>query len=214
MLNNKKVNLFKNNCDVGGYSLPADFPYIAPSFLDELKVLPFKERVKRAYLFITERNAENLNFSKIDEVEGASLLAFDDCLASLDLTEGKTASYGDYFFDDSDFFGKVSSIMCLYISTYLDLVNSAIVDAYESVNFSVPTFDGVFAIALYILKRIGLPINTIICPIEKFFDYAIKGVFLSNYLKEECDEVIYEFFNEFGYLFDEISSSTIIAIDE
>ena len=215
MLNNQSIKIFNTKCDIGGYLLPADFPYLKRQFLRELQPLSFTKRVEKIYSLITNKSVENLDLSAVKDIEEQSLiLAFDDCLSCLDLSCASTASYNDFIFDKSDLLSKVACLIGVFTSTYLDLVESSIVEFYDTINFTCPTFDGIFVLSLMLAKKMGLPINCIICPIEKFVNIPIKSLFLSNFISDEISEVIYEFFNDFGYLFDELSASQIIALDE
>lgn len=203
MLNN---NLSKDKkIEIGGYNLPADFKYLEKDFLLSLIDEEFSKKVSKVYFKLT---GKSYNFNKIVEI-----FMIDDSICTVDLASNKSANYCDIIFDNEDFFTKVCSAISILTACYLDLVESEMISLFEKVNFALPSNEGLFLLALFIAKKIGLPIDNILVGGEFKTTPIIKGVYFANLTERDVDDVLGAFFDEYDIAFDPISVKGIVAID-
>lgn len=206
MLNNNLSNL--KTIEVGGYKLPADFKYLDKAFLSGLIGKDFSEKVKSVYSKFSDRIFNFEDFSNFLEVS-----IIDDSICAIDFSTLKNANYNDFIFDNSDLFGQVSSIISYITASYLDLVESNVINLFEEVNFATPLNDGLFMLSLYIAKIIGLPINTVIVGCETPINETLKNVYFDYFSSEEIEDIIGVFYDEYGIAVDFISALSICAMD-
>ncbi len=64
-------------------------------------------------------------------------------------------------------FGRLAPQICYYFSAYCDLVTSGQVKMGEKVDFAVPTGNFGNILAAYYAKRMGLPVNKLVCASNK-----------------------------------------------
>lgn len=77
-------------------------------------------------------------------------------------------------------FGRLAPQIAYYISSYCDLVGSGEIEMGDKVNFSVPTGNFGNILAAYYAKRMGLPVNKLICASNKnniLTDFFESGVY-------------------------------------
>lgn len=208
----KTVNLFNERL-VGRYDLPTDFVSIDDSFLENLIEKDFLARIKLTYEFISNRKFLN-EYEEIFKGEFDVVSVIDDVLGFMDLSVLDNADYNDFIFDKQDLFGRICSFISVLTATYVDLLSSEIIVLGEEINVAISGIDGFFVLASYIAKRIGLPLNVIICGIEKSVDFTIKSLFLQNFTKNEIEDCIYDFYDEYGYALNENEAVAYIALNE
>lgn len=206
--------MLKNNLsdlktiEVGGYKLPADFKYLDKAFLKSLMSNCFSENVKSVYSRISGRIFDFEDFSNFVEV-----YIIDESIWAIDFSTLKNASYNDFIFDNNDLFGQVSSIISYITASYIDLVESGVIELFEEVNFSMPANEGLFMLSLFIAKKLGLPVNTLIVGSENHSDEIIKGVYLESFSNEDIEDIVGVFYDEYGIAVDLISALGICAMD-
>ncbi len=209
-----KVTLFNENLKIGGYDVPTDFVCINRKLLNELYDLDFYEGYKRVYELLSLRSLNDTAFENLDGLEmPLSVVTFDDNVSALELFDGKNANYNDYILDNSDLFGKICSVVTFLTLSYVDMEISGVIERGESINVACPSEDFVLPLAIFIAKKCGLPIETIICGSLKNFDIIKKYTYFSKITEEEENELISLFFDDFGYLFDPLSARGFIAQD-
>ena len=206
MLNNNLSNL--KIIEVGGYKLPADFKYLDKQFLSSLLGLEFSEKVKSIYSKISDRIYDFENFSNYLEV-----FILDESICAIDFSTLKNLCYTDFIFDSKDLFGQVSSIISFITASYLDLVESEVINMFEKVNFAIPSNEGLFVLSLYIAKKLGLPINVIIVGGDKPINETIKGVYFDSFNDEDIEDIVGVFYDEYGIAVDPVSAKAICAMD-
>ncbi len=205
MLNN---SINKNYIEVGGYKLPADFKYLEKDYLLSLVNNDFTSNVKEVYSKISGRE---FNFNCY--VDNLDIFSLDESICGIDFSNGKNLKYSDFIFDNKDFSGNIYSLISLFVASYIDLVGAEIINMFEEVNFSLPANDGVFVLALYIAKKMGLPIGTIIVGGEKPNNFIIKGLYYSSFSESEVEEILDVFYDEYDTVLDTISTLSICALD-
>ncbi len=208
----KTVNLFNERL-VGRYNLPTDFVSIDDSFLENLIDKDFKLRIKITYEYLTNRKFLK-EFEEIFEGEFDVVSVIDDVLGFMDLSVLENAEFNDFIFDKQDLFGRICSFISVLTATYVELLACEIIVLGEEINLAISGINGFFVLASYIAKRIGLPLNVIICGIEKSVDFTIKSLFLQNFIKNEIEDCIYDFYDEYGYALDENEAVSYIALNE
>lgn len=208
------VKIFKDSDTVGRHGLPADFPYLDGVFISSLIDLDFKERASAVYTAVTSRKPDENAFSFLEGVdEPASVVTFDDGLAAVELSDGKTASFYDYVFDKTDLFGMVASVISIVVSVVCDLISGGAIDPSEKVIFACPFNDGLIPLSLLIAKKTGVPIEMICAGDLKPDDSLFGGLYLSQVVEAEIDEVISDFYDEYSYPVDPLSALSLIALD-
>ncbi len=205
MLNN---SLNKNYIEVGGYKLPADFKYLEKDYLLTLINNDFVSNVKELYTKISGRE-----FHFDCDIDSLEIFSIDDSICGINFSNGKNLKYSDFIFDNEDFSGNIYSIISIFIASYIELVGAEIINMFEEVNFSLPANDGVFVLALYIAKKMGLPIGTIIVGGDKPNNTIIKGVYYSSFTESEVEEILYVFYDEYDTVLDPVSILSICALD-
>ena len=212
---NKTVKLFKQTINIGGSFLPADFPYFDGVFISSLLDLDFYGRIVAVYEGITKRKLDKKNFEGIKNAQyPASVVSVDDGLNLLELFDGSVADYSDYIFDKSDLLGEISSIIAVFFSAYCDLIESGQLDVGQKFNIALTQSDANFLLALFIAKKIGLPIGVITVATLKPVNVKIKDCFFSSFNENEIDDVISEFFEEYDYPLDVVSAESFIPLVE
>ncbi len=206
MLNNNLSNL--KIVEVGGYKLPADFKYLDKDFLRSLLGVDFSIKVKSIYSKISGRIYNFEDFSNFLEV-----FILDDSICAVDFSTLKNLNYNDFIFDSKDLFGKVSSIISFITASYLDLVESKVINLFEEVNVSMPSNEGLLVLSAYVAKIIGLPINMLIIGGEKPCLDTIKNIYYDSFSSEEIEEMIGIFYDEYGIAVDLITAQGICALD-
>ncbi len=201
-------NLTNKVIEIGGYTLPADFKYLEKDFLISLINKDFAFKVKSVYSKVSLRE-----FSFDLDIEALQIFSLDDSLCGVDFSTLSNASYLDFIFDKSDLFGQVCSVISLVTASYLDLVEGEVIGLFEEVNFAVPSCDGVLALAVYVAKKIGLPIGALIIGGEKPVDFTVTSVYYSSFTPNEIDDIIDVFYDEFDMVIDPISALAISSMD-
>ena len=203
MLNN---NILKDKkVEIGGYILPADFKYLDKDFLLSLVDEEFSNKVKKVYFKLTNKE---YNFDKTIDI-----FMVDDTICTVDLACNKNLNYSDIIFDNENFFTEVCSVISVLVACYLDLIESDIILPLEKVNFALPSNEGLFLLALYIAKKIGLPIDMSLVGGEFKNKPIIKGVYFANLTESDVEDVLGVFFDEYDIALDPISIKGIVALD-
>lgn len=112
---------------------------------------------------------------------------FDDAQSGVkrifsDKTLSEKANENNFFFSSANSinWGRLAPQITYYFSAYCDLINSGEIVCGEKINFCVPTgnFGNIFA--GYIAKKMGLPINKLICASNSncvLTDFIEKGTY-------------------------------------
>ena len=203
MLNNIIIN--DNKIQIGGYILPADFKYLEIDFLGSLQGKEFSTKVEEVYFKLT---GKVYNFNKNVEI-----FMVDDTICALDLASNRNANYLDVIDDNEDFSTKIYTLVSIFTACYVDLVDSGIIKSLEKVNFALPSDDGIFLLSLFIAKKIGLPIDTIICGGDVKTAPQIKGLYFKRVNETDIEDFIGIFFDEYDMALDPISVKGIVAMD-
>ncbi len=199
---------------IGWYNLPADFKYLDIKYLQSLKDKSFEDRICDLYNRFTGKNLSKIAFSNVSESEfPASVISVDDTISVLELFDGNNANYKDYFFDNSSLLGQVVSLAITLISSYVDLFDSGIIELGEKINVAVDLTDGRWLLALYLLKQVKLPIETVIFGVKTPVEDIIKGLSFQMVLQGECEQITRAFYEETDYVLDPISASGMVACD-
>ncbi len=203
MLNNDLLN--DNKIQIGGYNLPADFKYLEKDFLNSLIDEDFTIKVEKVYFKLT---GKVYNFS-----QNVDISMIDDSICSVNLSLNKNVNYLDLIFDNENFFTEICSVISIFTASYLDLIESGIITKSEKVNFALPSDEGLFVLALFIAKKIGLPIEVIMVGGECKNFPLIKDLYFANLTTSDVEDVLGIFFDEYDIALDLISIKGIGAID-
>ncbi len=199
---------------IGWYNLPADFQCLDLGYLSALKDKSFEDRITDLYARFTGDALPKNAFDSIGDSEyPASVVTVDDTICTLELFDGKTLSYKDYFYDNSSIQKEVISLAITIISGYVDLFDSGIIELGEKINVACDLSDGRFLLAIHLLKYAKLPIETAIFGVKKPIEDIAKGYFFETVLDGECEEITRAFFEETDYVLDPISASGMVACD-
>ena len=202
------------NAKIGGYKLPADFKCLNLKFLTELYDLSFEERITSIYNFVLGKNLSNEAFSSINESDfPASVLSVDDGISVLELFDGKSCNYSDYFLGADTLEDKVISLAFTIVSAYVDLASGGVIELGEKINVASGVPCGKILLALDFCKKIKLPIDTVILGVDKPCDEVVKGVFFASPIGSEIEEITSAFFEDTEYLLDPGSASGLVAYD-
>ncbi len=201
------------NTKIGGYELPADFPYITNEFISSLIDLSFEERINKIYSFISKNSANSFSFEDIKNADfPSSIISVDIGLAVLELNDGKGLNYNDYL-GNGDKLSEIYSLSSIIISAYVDLVGGGLIDLGEKINLAFNGFDGRLALSSWFCKLLKLPVDTLIIGSDKPVDKVIKNVFIQPHFKGEVDVLIKGVFEDLDYLLDPISAVGLVAYD-
>lgn len=204
---------FTKNTEIGGYKLPADFPYITQEFLSSLTDLSFEQRVEKIVKAFSGVDLDSEAFSKIENAEfPATVVTLDESLAILELFDGNTLSYTDYIIGDTKEL-ELLSLTAVIISAYVDLFSGGVIELGEKINFAVSGDDGRLLLSAYLAKLCGLFIDTIIVGTEKLQNTFIKGFYFNSPVGGEIDEIIEGLFEEAEYVVEPVSALALYAED-
>ena len=162
-------------------------------------------KVSKVYFELT---GKEYNFDKTIDI-----FMVDDTICTVDLAWGKNVNYSDIIFNNKDFFNEVCSVISVLTACYLDLIQSEIISPFEKVNFTLPSNEGIFLLALYIAKNIGVPIDVIMVGGEFKKLPSVKGVYFTNVTDSDVEDVLGVFFDEYDIALDPISAKGITALD-
>ena len=211
MLN--KLRIFKENVQVSGYNIPADFFMPTQSFLDEISTLSSNEKLIKLYENISGEKVCEETKNKILNIENLfEILCADDDVFMVDLSQNKSLSYTSLIIDNSTIYRKICSFLALYFLVYLDLFE-AYLDEKERVVFILPFNCKMACLSALIFKKFVNNITFIIAGDDKVNSIDKKGFFKPSFDKEESQNFILEFFEDYGYVFDQNSSKEIFAYE-
>ena len=89
--------------EIGGYKLPADFQCLTNDLLYSLIDLSFVDRIEKLYNHVTNKILHKNVFESLKTATmPASVVSVDDGFSVLELFDGNTANYQDYFFGLED----------------------------------------------------------------------------------------------------------------
>lgn len=203
MLNN--IIIKDNKIQIGGYILPADFKYLEKDFLLSLDGKDFSKKVEDVYFKLTGKKY------KFDKNVDISMI--DDSICALDLSLNKNANYLDVIFDNENFSTQIYSLISIISATYLDLIESEVISKDEKINFAIPSNEGLLVLALFIAKKIGLPIETIMVGSKDVCHIKIDGMFFTKATDNDIEDFIGVFFDEYDIAIDPVSVKGIVSID-
>lgn len=209
MSSNNKTTMAK----IGWYNLPADFQCLDVDYLEGLKDKDFEERINELYYRFTGKSLNSDAFSRIYSEYPATVVSVDDTICALELFDGKTANYKDYFYDNTSCQGQVVSLAITLISAYIDMVDSEIINMGEKINVALDLSDGRWLLAINLLKYAKLPIDTAIFGVNSPVDSILKGYHFEQVFEGEIEEITKAFFEETDYVLDPISASGMVACD-
>ncbi len=209
----KKIKIFKQNVNFGGFLLPADFHYIEVGFLKELSSLTFSERIIAVYELLSGNAFKKEWLNSIKDCEyPATVVSVDEGLNLLELYDGKSFDYTDYIFDKSSLLTEIYSLIALFFSAYVDLYESGQIHFNDKVSICVPDEDGALLLSLIIAKKIGLPIDMIIVGTSTRIDKTYDGIYFSHVVDSEIDLAISDFFEDYDYALDVVSVKSFVAL--
>ena len=206
-------NYLTNN-KIGGYNLPADFHYVTIEFLKSLVDLSFEDRINKICAKISKNADFKCSFSSVENAEfPASVVSLDDTVSVLELFDGESANYIDYFFGVTEPIFKIYAMASVIISAYVDLCESSLIKFGDKINIALNSSDGILVLSAYYCKMVGLNVETIICGSQKQVDALIKGISFQSITQAEVDYLINAVFEETDYLLDPDTAFAFGAID-
>ncbi len=209
----KKIKIFKQNVNFGGFLLPADFHYIDVTFLKELSLLPFNQRIIAVYELLTEKPFDKTWLNNVNNCEyPATVVSVDEGLNLLELYDGNSFDYSDYVFDKTSLMGEIASIIAVYCSSYTDICESGQMAFGSKISLSLPDDDGVLLLSAIIAKKIGLPLDMIIVGTSTRINNSCEGVYFSYVSDGEIDYAISDFYEDYDYVLDVVSVKSFIAL--
>lgn len=210
----KNIKLFKENFEIGGYNLPADFVYLDADFLSSLQSVDYDIRIKKVFELLTNKPC---NDAFLNEVAGSDFLnvySFDENFCLLDLAGLSNVSYNDYVFCKDNLLTKISSIISVVVASYVEIVVSELISINDNINVVLPCDDGLILLALVVAKRIGVPIDIVIAGTSKKCDYINKYIKISKINDNEIEDLISDYFLEYDVVFDPITAKGVLAFEE
>ncbi len=212
MLNNK-VRIFKENVQVSGYNLPADFFIPTQSFLNEISTLNDNEKLIKLYENISGEKVNVDVKNRILNIENLlEILCLDDQIFTVDLTQNDTLSYKSLIIDNSTIYREICSLVSLYYLVYLNLYDGYF-NSEETVNFILPYESKVACISALIFKKFIKNLKFIIAGDNTNDEIHKKGFYKPCFNKVLSQNFISEFFEDYGYVFDANSSKEIFAYE-
>ena len=205
-----KSEITKNQ--IGRYVLPADFKYLTTDFILQLLSVDYISRLKLCYEYFSNTTLSNAALKDLEELD-ADIVSLDGYLGVLELNNGNTLCYTDYIFDKSSPLGEIYSLASVFLSAYCELVNSGIIKNGDNINYSCSGDDGRLALALYLLKRSGVPINTIILGTSEPQKEFVKEFYVETASESDVSDITFGLFEETEYLLDPISARGMVAED-
>ena len=132
------VHVFNNEIEIGGFKIPADFKCIDGAFIKKFESLNYFERFNEVYSLIVGETVSGVKLDGLVNAEfPASIMSLDDNLAVVELFDGETATYLDYFKKESTVLEKISAVICLTLSVYVDLVETNLINKNDKINLAV-----------------------------------------------------------------------------
>lgn len=209
------MKVFKNDIKIGGYTIPADFKCLSLEFLSGLLDLEFNDRVKLVYKHFTGNELTDTAFSNLINAEyPATANVLSDNLVVIELFDGKTLSYEDYIFNKTDIVTEFYSFLTLITVSYLNLVDTGVIELGNKIKLALPSFEGYICLASYVLSKIGLPIYTIAVGGEYFQVDKIDNISLYNVDSDIIEDYLYNFFLNYDYVIDLTAGVSLIPADD
>lgn len=209
-----KIKVFKENVKIGGYLIPADFEYMNLDFISKLSGMEFFERLQNVLsLFGYSDNQTEKFFSDLKK-SGASaeVVGFEDGNFVLELFDGYNLNYEDYLFK-FDGFSEIAGLISVLVSAYVDMCDMGEIEMGDKINIGVSFDGGILPISAYLAKVIGLPINIVYAGSDKE-NLDLNGFKVVKVEEEVKGEIIFDYFEEYGYPLDGYSVKGIYAVDE
>lgn len=208
----KNNSLIKNK--IGGYKLPADFKCLTMDFLSDLSDCSFEERILKIFAKISNNECFNGSFDSVQNAEfPLSVVPVDNTVSVLELFDGKSLNYEDYFYGIKDPVFKIYAMTSNVISGYVDMCDSGLITIGEKINIAVNGDDGVLLLSCHYAKMVGLPVDVIIVSSQKPIETVVKGLSIQNTLQNEIDYIIGAFYEETDYVLDPDTASSVAALD-
>ena len=211
-MNNIKV--FNENIEVGGLQIPADFKYISSNFINSFTSLSYFERVNAVCSLLTDTTVNLTDFNALKGVEyPASIMPISENFAVVELFDGENANYLDYVISGNNSLLKISSIIALILSSYVDLIELNLINYGDKINVAISDTDGLFVLSTYIAMKIGVPINAVIIGSTTLKNDIKNGIFTYNLDATDVADCLYNFFYDYDYILDSLSAKSILALE-
>ena len=213
------VKVFKNNLEIGGYTIPADFKCLNLDFLNSLLELDFFDRVKAVYKHFTGEELTSSAFLNLNNAEFPATVnvlpnELDLNILAVELNDGNNYSYEDYVFNKNNPLTEFYSFLTLITVSYLNIVDAGVIELGEKIKIALPSFEGYFCLAAYVLSKIGLPILTVSIGGENFQKDKFNNINLYNTSTDVIEDYLYYFFLNNDYVLDLKSSACLIPADD
>ena len=209
-MNNIKV--FNENIEVGGLQIPADFKYISSNFINSFTSLSYFERVNAVCSLLADTTVSLTDFNALKGVEyPASIMPISENFAVVELFDGENANYLDYVLSGNNSLLKISSIIALILSSYVDLIELNLINHGDKINVAISDTDGLFVLSTYIAMKIGVPINAVIIGSTTLKNDIKNGIFTYNLDATDVADCLYNFFYDYDYFLDSLSAKSILA---
>ncbi len=209
------MKVFKNDIKIGGYTIPADFKCLSLEFLSGLLDLEFNDRVKLVYKHFTGNELTDTAFNSLVNAEyPATANVLSDNLVVIELFDGKTLSYEDYIFNKTDIVTEFYSFLTLITVSYLNLVDTGVIELGDKIKLALPSFEGYICLASYVLSKIGLPIYKIAVGGEYFSVDKIDNISLYNVDYDIIEDYLYYLFEDYDYVIDLTAGVSLIPADD
>ena len=193
---------------------PADFKCMSSAFLLSLADLDYGERVNAISKNIinlkigdnTEKYLKNSNLS-------ATVLNVDSGIFLLDLTDGESASYKDYFCGET-FSEKFACAFSTIVGAYVDAADSGAYKFGGEFDLAFSGDEGLFPLAAYYAIKCGLPIGRVFVGLTENKESDRAPFYERHVLKGETDDISFDIFDELNLTVDPYTAAAILAEDE
>ncbi len=209
----KKIKILNENLQIGGALFPADFSMISSQFLSTLNgCLPNKKLIKLYEQLTSETVSKEveLRLEKIEEI--ISLSYIDDDLIIADFSNNLKLSITELIIENRTFYHEICSIVSIIFTLYSTLVEEGYIEENESINIASSFENYALTLSLIICKKLSLNVNVILLGSNsKNLDKDYMYIKSDN--AENFTTFYNEFFEDFGVVLDEISSLSLIGVN-
>ncbi len=211
---NKNLRIFKNNVEISGYILLADFFLPQDAFFKEICSLSDNEKLIKIYENISGESVSKENKNRILNVHNLfEVICLDDDIYNVDLTVNNSLSYSSVIVDNSTFYREICSYIALYYLVYKALFDDYL-DQTESVDFVLPFDNKTACVSALIFKKFVSNLNFVIAGDEKVNFIDKKSFYKPPYDTNEARTYLNEFLEDYGIIFDSYSSSEVFAYED
>jgi hypothetical protein len=212
MLNNK-IKILNKNIEIGGALFPADFSMISSKFLSSLYGSTPNQKIVKIYEQLTSESVSKeveLRLEKIEEI--ISLSYIDDDLIVADFSNNLSLSINELIIENRTFYHEICSMVAVIFTLYSTLVEEGYINENESINIASSYENYLLTLSLIICKKLSLNINVILLG-SNSKNLDKEFIYIKSDNAENFTTFYNEFFEDFGVVLDEISSLSLIGVN-